>query len=307
MNMRFRHSTSGSMRGFTLVELLVVIAIIGILVALLLPAIQAAREAARRMKCANNLKQIGLAILNYESARKVYPPSDEVVAENKNGRGTPMWMFLLPYFEDGAIEGQFNKKLEGGTNTLIDPTHPLHYLTKVPIEIYKCPSVSRWLDLPERRDYFGVRGLDTGQQPIYADGLFLMARGTKVSDITDGTSKTLAAGEAVHGDRYGKPDQYYDTATGGATPWIWGGNCSGSPCTGGQKTRRTARSTKYPINSVLNPIADEYDQVPFGSEHAGGAQFVWADGHVTFLDDSIGTNFYRAIGSIAGGEVIDTD
>ncbi len=304
MNMRFRRSAMVSVRGFTLVELLVVIAIIGILVALLLPAIQAAREAARRMKCANHLKQIGLAVLNYESSRKAYPPADIVLSANKTGRGTPMWMFLLPYFEEGVIESQYDKKLEGGTNTLISNNDPL---TKIPIEVYKCPSVSRWLDLPERRDYFGVRGLDTDQQPNYADGLFLMSRHLKVSEVIDGTSKTLAAGEAVHGDRYGKPDQYYDTATGGATPWIWGGNCSGSPCTGGQRTRRTARSTKYPMNSWLNPIADEYDQVPFGSEHPSGAQFVWADGHVSFLDDSIATNLYRALGSIAGGETINSD
>ena len=219
-----------------------------------------------------------------------------------------MWFILLPYFEQGVIENLYNRNTVGGTDTLVNANDPL---TKVPIEIYKCPSVSGWEELPERRDYFGVRGLDTGELPIYADGLFLMARGAKVSDVTDGTSNTLAAGEAVHGDRYGRPhDLYHDTGKPGPTPWSLGGNCSGSgtnPCTSGHRTRRSARSTKYPINSVLKPIADEFDQVPFDSEHAGGAQFVWADGHVTFLDDSIGTRFYQALGSIAGGEVTDTD
>jgi prepilin-type processing-associated H-X9-DG protein len=136
-----------------------------------------------------------------------------------------------------------------------------------------------------------------------------MDRGTKVAEVTDGTSNTLAAGEAVHGDRYGRPRElYHDTGVPGPTPWILGGNCSkgfsaAKPCSGGYTTRRSARSTKYPINSVLDPIGSEFDQVPFGSTHPGGAQFVWADGHVNFLSDAIGTNLYQALGSIAGQEI----
>lgn len=287
-------------------ELLVVIAIVGVLVALLLPAIQAAREAARRMQCANNLKQIGLAVLNYESAREAYPPADEVYQSNENGRGTPMWMFLLPYFEQGVVAAEYAQyKFQlGGTNTLVGSNHPL---SKIPLDVYKCPSVSRqaWLELPERRDYFGVRGMDTGTDrlPDYADGLFLMLRPTPASWITDGTSNTLAAGEAIHGDQYGKPDYLYNNPTnypeGGATPWIWGGNCSKS-LKSGFNPRRSARAMTFPINSVI-PVTN-FNQVPFGSEHAGGAQFVYADGHVTFLDETMGWRAYQALGSIAGAD-----
>src|SRR3954471_20063556 len=88
--------------GFTLVELLVVIAIIGILVALLLPAIQAAREAARRTKCVNNLKNIGLACLNYESTKKSYPPSS-TIATDISTNGLSWEVLILPYIEEGGI------------------------------------------------------------------------------------------------------------------------------------------------------------------------------------------------------------
>lgn len=291
-------------RAFTLVELLVVIAIIGVLIALLLPAVQSARESARRMHCANNLKQIGLSIHNYASTHKAFPASDNIqFPDNCNSgscRGAPMWMTLLPYLEDSAIEGSYDKSTVMGTNTLVGNDDPL---SKIVIDLYKCPSVSMWEDLPERRDYYGVRGQDVNRQPRHADGLFVMAQVTKPGKITDGLSHSLAAGEAIHGDRYGKPDIFYNTASGGATPWIWGGNCNRgtakNPCSGGQRTRRSARSTKFPINSVLDPIGGQYDQVPFGSEHPGGAQFVWADGHVSFIEESIGTDLYQAYGSIA--------
>src|SRR6201988_3028453 len=94
---------SRSLAAFTLVELLVVIAIIGILVALLLPAIQAAREAARRTKCVNNLKNIGLACLNYESSKKSYPPSS-TIADDVNTNGLSWHVLILPYVEEGGID-----------------------------------------------------------------------------------------------------------------------------------------------------------------------------------------------------------
>ncbi len=95
---------SGARRGFTLVELLVVIAIIGVLVALLLPAVQAAREAARRIQCTNNMKQLGLAVLNYESAKKELPPAYTVKPKHN------YVAFILPYIEQGPLAGQYNLK-----------------------------------------------------------------------------------------------------------------------------------------------------------------------------------------------------
>src|ERR687898_633618 len=101
-----------AMRGFTLVELLVVIAIIGILVALLLPAVQAAREAARRSQCVNNLKQIGIAIHNYHDAHKKLPPGSPLVGPNDDPQLPGMtWAgLILPYMEEGAIYDSFNRK-----------------------------------------------------------------------------------------------------------------------------------------------------------------------------------------------------
>ena len=113
--------------GFTLVELLVVIAIIGMLVALLLPAVQAAREAARRAQCQNNLKQIGLAILNYESARKCLPPSAHVdpVINAPMLRGTGLFVLILPYMEDNAVFDAYKPAMaanQGWLEIFLSPT-----------------------------------------------------------------------------------------------------------------------------------------------------------------------------------------
>src|SRR5438105_1065208 len=105
----------GKKHAFTLVELLVVIAIIGVLVALLLPAIQAARESARRAQCKNNLKQIGLALHNHESARRAFPPGYISNSATKNGPGTgPGWgwgAYILPYLEESSLQIDFKRTI----------------------------------------------------------------------------------------------------------------------------------------------------------------------------------------------------
>ncbi len=124
-------SESRKLRGFTLVELLVVIAIIGILIALLLPAVQAAREAARRSQCSNNLKQIGLALHNYHDTMNVFPPG------SINGNNELGWtVFILPYIEQSALYDQvnFNQAARGN----IDSTE-----ARTRIETYLCPSATQ--------------------------------------------------------------------------------------------------------------------------------------------------------------------
>jgi prepilin-type N-terminal cleavage/methylation domain-containing protein/prepilin-type processing-associated H-X9-DG protein len=177
----------GRQRGFTLVELLVVIAIIGILIALLLPAIQAAREAARRSQCTNNMKQLGLGVLNYESSRKKLPPPGQ--CDSTGGASTTYMIhstatMILPYIEQNAVYDMFDHKTDPiaaygatasgdafktGTGCLLhrnskgrnydDPAHPSGQLAaKSPIETFICPSVP--ITAPERDPVHSYGGID---------------------------------------------------------------------------------------------------------------------------------------------------
>jgi len=163
--------------------LLVVIAIIGVLVALLLPAVQAAREAARRSQCQNNLKQMGLAFLNYESARGSYPAGSEIdpskgacisggsatsEGEGRDCRGEPMYWKMLPYLEQSNVEALL-ADIDGGTfrgwsewadsyNFSFSNPGSGDPPPETPIDVYKCPSASLWAEYPNRREYMWVAG-----------------------------------------------------------------------------------------------------------------------------------------------------
>lgn len=224
--------------GFTLVELLVVIAIIGILVALLLPAIQAAREAARRSQCQNNLKQMGLAVLNYESAKKTLPPG---VEQNLSGSYFSGWTRdIMPYSEDQALQAVYNP-----TITISHPTDPgARQFRETFVPMYHCPSDiphelaipdsgphnnqnfrtgsyrgnggrsdgfttwDLWEDLPapgQRRPsgcHRGWRGPLTGVLPnwVTPPANTVPIEICDLAQITDGTSKTLLIGEYTNGD-----------------------------------------------------------------------------------------------------------
>ena len=138
-------------RGLTLVELLVVLAIIGLLVALLFPAVQAAREAARRMQCANNLRQIGVGLAHHEQALRSLPPSDTIGlpanCKSSDCRGTPMWVLLMPYVELGPLYGVY-----APYTTVPLGCHAFYENTvegKQPVSLYCCPS-SPWASGAER-------------------------------------------------------------------------------------------------------------------------------------------------------------
>ena len=225
-------------RGFTLVELLVVIAIIGILVALLLPAVQAAREAARRMQCGNHLKQIGLAILNYESTYKRLPIgwngfTDPVQAT------TFRWSYLagiLPYLEQGQVLEGLNLSL-----TLYPPgggqaPRPVHVpMISVKIPTYLCPSdhgqmVSSPTGLIDSAptNYVACFGSglnmladsnDDGQMDQRADGIFCSVAWRPLADCTDGTSNTVAVSESLLGP--GGADQPAATRPNPQTHLCW--------------------------------------------------------------------------------------
>ena len=295
---------------FTLVELLVVITIIGILISLLLPAVQAAREAARRASCTNNLKQLGLAVLNYESAYKLFPINYGGNGQyDTSGTGHSWLTGILPFIEQQALYDKihFNQPLSDADNTAVSRTV---------VAAFMCPSDSRRGILPDRSDvgderainnYKGVAGGNwnwgdhTGvSQPTgrwannpdgrdRGNGLFCRnadnneGNYTGMMEIRDGTSNTLTIGETV---------ARWCTHT-----WWW--SFDGSTATCG-----------IPLNYRKGDVdleaaaADWERNYSFFSHHPGGANFALGDGSVRFLNDSIDINLYRHLATISGGEVV---
>jgi prepilin-type N-terminal cleavage/methylation domain-containing protein/prepilin-type processing-associated H-X9-DG protein len=317
-------------KAFTLVELLVVIAIIGILVALLLPAIQAAREAARRSSCVNNLKQIGLALLNYESAKKVFPAGrhgcDLHITSGSNAcgcspdaikeDGASAFVELLPFMEYSSLYDLVHYDQGGiwsyepaysGFFSAADPSRKNLVTTRIPVMV--CPSstaaptcegciAGQGYNSPEDLvSAVGSYAVMQGQYNGYTlsnsrcrnDGLFVYKFQRKVKKITDGLSKTIAFGEVRAGD----------TAN-GFNLWTQAFH-------DGSAMRNTVNAINSPPGSpYAKPLAEcQYGPCwngSFGSEHAGGALFCFADGHVTYISDSIDPTTYNAAATYAGSE-----
>jgi prepilin-type N-terminal cleavage/methylation domain-containing protein/prepilin-type processing-associated H-X9-DG protein len=308
----------GPRRGFTLVELLVVIAIIGILIALLLPAVQAAREAARRAQCSNNLKQMGLALMTYNSAHGGFPS-----ATRSHASAGWIWGFgwavpIMPFCEQGALYDQLDKKgaVNGHTGLIYaNPTVTFNdfngkILSGVPIPYLFCPSspLPRFGLLGQTvpaagaasPTYTAITGAVDHRTAINKDsqtnmhlargiqsegGILLPRKFTKFGEITDGSSNTLLLGEQsgwcydANGGRADCRSDYTHCFTMGATP-------------SDSIDDRWFNSTtvRYPINYRAwntTGIGDQYYACnrPIQSAHAGGAQVVFGDGSVRFLYD----------------------
>jgi len=300
--------SAGRRPAFTLVELLVVIAIIGILIALLLPAVQAAREAARRMQCTNNLKQIGLALHNYHDTFKCFPPGAIAVenpatpADAKTNRA--MWGFLtfvLPYMEQKPLHDQLRideRWLHDIANPTADPDLPL-LLTS--IEPYRCPSAKSEPINPNNNvrgkdvgtsNYVGVEGfsvIDMQNNWPYENSGVLFCTGTQAvgfRDVTDGTSNVFAVGER---------DQNAQAA-------VW---CGVHRVDNGVNNRKRCLGwVCYRLNAP--PTAgDDPVRRGFGSEHPDGANFAMCDGSVQFITDQVEFN----LGTDGAGtaNVVDQD
>jgi len=297
---------------FTLVELLVVIAIIGILVGLLLPAVQAAREAARRSQCTNHLKQIGLAVLNYENANRMLPPGGLLpINDGRNGHGHSWWMRILPYIEQQGVYSQLD--VRSWTTGWLGPDtfsnankHNRGVLRFVQFSFMLCPSstLNELVMVGSNPDnanvmsptYTGISG--STRHPSARDklpgggvsgrisfgGALLRSQGVRIRDITDGTSNTLLAGE--------QSDWCYVV---GGTRQDCRSDCGhGFPM--GPEHYNWDRA--FNLTTVIHRLNEKSwtalgvqgncgPNRPIQSIHPGGAHVVRCDGSVHFLRESI--------------------
>lgn len=249
---------------FTLVELLVVIAIIGVLVALLLPAVQAAREAARRIQCANNLKQVGLAVHMFHDS-KGYIPYQEP--------GTNLFSpftSVLPYLEQENMARRYDPTRA--------PTDPVNLpISSIPLKSYLCPSMPRPAASASTAYSSYVASVGSSYNwdlfSSKVNGFFAVTERIALRDVTDGLSSTLAVGEQ------GYQLKDYPTAgqTGGETSWPFGYPAS---------SFGSAYNKLNHKQHVLNPIRTS-GLGSFRSNHVGGCNFAMADGAVRFVADAI--------------------
>jgi prepilin-type N-terminal cleavage/methylation domain-containing protein/prepilin-type processing-associated H-X9-DG protein len=301
------------MPGFTLIELLVVIAIIAVLIGLLVPAVQKVREAANRITCTNNLKQIALAAHHHHDAKGSFPPGVRY-AVDVGGRptgGTNVWVELLPYFEQGNLYKKWD--YDDNRNNLAGDRNAT---TAQVIAVLLCPSDP----LPEpviQINKQGIYGLSTyggnagkrslpsaSYPPPTLDGVLCIDIRVRLADVTDGTSNTFLFGERSSVDpEFNSRTSVVWPGTGPLPGWARWANVL-SPGAAPSVTL----STPVPINYRVPPGADLpafKDRVcAFGSGHPGGANFALADGSVRFLSESTPLPTLQAMSTRAGGEVV---
>jgi prepilin-type N-terminal cleavage/methylation domain-containing protein len=294
---------------FTLVELLVVIAIIGVLVALLLPAVQAAREAARRSTCLNNLKQCQLGMINFQDANKKFPAGR---SGSENQPGLSAFVQILPFIEQQTLYDMMDLKDQPW-----DDTHkPAYPWASIPnnlkfngtvVPTYRCPSDpvpatykaseidwtpgdSSLIALSSYGYNWGRAGSTSLTNKEKNDGVFVYRNQFAPKKIADGLSKTMFVGEAQ--SRVDLPSNPIFQTT---IPWSMGNR------------RLTLRTTQNPINaptSIWFTTPYGIEDGGFGSHHTGGAHFSFGDGHVVFMDENIDFATYQALSTRSNNEIV---
>ncbi len=310
-----RASTSTA---FTLIELLVVIAIIGVLIALLLPAVQSAREAARRMQCSNNLMQIGLAVQSYESSFGRYPPG---VVDRQGAGPIPTlpvghhysWVTqILPFMEESNAFNKIN--FETGLYEVANQT-----VREYEMSTFICPAdgrIKRGFGLPASTSYAGCHHDVEAAIDDTNHGVLFLNSFLPYNEITDGTSNTIFIGEFV--ERF--------------SPRLgWGSGTRSSLRNTGTRINGSLEGTAALMNLQLPPEVNytEESEAPepssvgegdeavyppsfylvggFGSRHPGGCNYILGDGSVRFLRETVDPSILRLLGHRGDGELVSDD
>jgi prepilin-type N-terminal cleavage/methylation domain-containing protein/prepilin-type processing-associated H-X9-DG protein len=288
-----------TIRGFTLVELMVVMAIVATLVALVLPAVQHAREAARRLQCDNHLKQIGLALHNYHEIHRVFPPGYVTTLAGQSEPGWGWATLILPQLEQRALYDL----LEPGRRLLSDTVADDLGLVRMPLPIYRCPSDDGELLSDERRaifknadleservarsNYAGVAGTELTPLNDGGDGVFSRNSFVSIARVEDGTSHTIAVGE--------RRSEFHRAA-------VWCGVNTAS-----ENISPSLLNDFGPVfvlgssATVINTTLVAAAQQGFSSRHAGGALFLFCDGSVRYVSENINPAVYNGLANRSDG------
>jgi prepilin-type N-terminal cleavage/methylation domain-containing protein/prepilin-type processing-associated H-X9-DG protein len=331
---RFRHIA------FTLIELLVVIAIIAILIGLLLPAVQKIREAAARLTCQNNLKQIGLAVHNYHDSNGKFPPGETqlpasavnaaLAGNHDGGTSGHIWsMRLLPYMEQDNVYRNIREDVWGywGYSPAVRDKFPAHYTAiTTPVKMYMCPSSGHAqrtqcygtaFSNPNQPynefgilEYMGVAGSDRRGQTGSTLGTFYLDSAVKITDMTDGSSNTMIIGESS-GLCKGQQYNAYSSLSDNEASWDIGYQ-------GGGDFVWACRTISFPPNSPY--FWDSYAKTSplycgqaalrtisrssLKSNHAGGINTLFGDGSIHFINNSIDLIVYQNLADRADGNVL---